>query len=111
MGRKGSRLALTNTGPSRRGDEIVMFGISMELGGEELASKDDIMSLPRLLCWLVLTLYSPNLRRVRSSSARDFFASVIGLADADEYVCGGVWGAFVADGTDVGAGSATCSLF
>lgn len=76
-------MALTNTGASRRGDEIVMFGTSIELGGEELASKDDIMSLPRLLSWFVLTLYSPNLRRVRRSSARDFFASVAGIADAD----------------------------
>jgi hypothetical protein len=93
----------------------VIFGTSMELGGEELASKDDIMSLPRLLSWFVLTLYSPNLRRVRRSSARDLFASVAGMADADAdvdvYVRGGVWGAFLVEGTEVGAGSAACSLF
>lgn len=62
---------------------------------DALASKLDIMSLPRLVSWFVLTLYSPNLRRVRNSSARDFLGSV---------------GADV--GADVGVGSAgATSLF
>lgn len=75
MGRKGSKFALTNTGC---GDDIVMLGTgaSTEAGGDELTSKEDIMSLPLFVSWLVLTLYKPNFRRVRSISARDRFDSV-----------------------------------
>jgi hypothetical protein len=95
IGRNGSKLALTNTGC---GDDIVMFGTraSIDVGGEELASNEDIMSLPLFVSWLVLTLYKPNFRRVRKISARDLLDSV---------------------GADVGAGAcgastgAACSLF
>jgi hypothetical protein len=55
-----------------------MFGTSIEADGDELASNDDIMSLPLFVSWLVLTLYSANLRRVRMFSARDFFGCSVG---------------------------------
>jgi hypothetical protein len=63
---------------------------------EAPASNVEMMSMALLLAWLVLTLYRPNLRRVRSSSARDLFLSPTGAVV----------------GTDVGAGSAVAwSLF
>lgn len=45
---------------------------------DALASKLEMMSTPDLVAWLVLTLYRPNFKRVRRSSARDFFAGTVG---------------------------------
>jgi hypothetical protein len=106
IGRNGSRLALTKTGISRRGEDMVMLG-TPALGGEELASKDDMMSLPCTLSCFVLTLYRPNFKRVRSSSARDFLDSGVGA------VVGAEVGAGTNAGASAGADSTTvaCSLF
>jgi hypothetical protein len=88
-----------------------MFG-TPALGGEELASKDDMMSLPCTLSCFVLTLYRPNFKRVRSSSARDFLDSGVGADPGTEVGAGTKAGASAGAGTRAGADSAAaCSLF
>lgn len=47
-----------------------------------LASYLEMISASRLPTWFVLTLYSPNLRRVRRCSARDFFSAMTGAGIA-----------------------------
>lgn len=56
-------------------EDVIIVDLDASSVSEAPASNVEIMSLPLLLAWFVLTLYNPNLRRVRSNSARDFFAS------------------------------------